>query len=182
MKQEEADAREVAEQKCKVKQESEQLLEEAEKELLRLEALLTEKRIAYNNEKAAALKTVTDGIAEAERKAAVAEGEEQDAATAITQKENAKEEHTVKEQQELDELTKKKADARQSKIDQQILAADGNIKVAKLEKMELVESSQEPIDPGYAAPKKAVEAVQEPTVPVVAPEVGGASRQQLRGN
>jgi nucleotidyltransferase/DNA polymerase involved in DNA repair len=54
MKQDEDDAPEVVEKTCKVKQEDEQLLEEAEKELERLKAVLAEKRTAYGNEKAAA--------------------------------------------------------------------------------------------------------------------------------
>ena len=56
---------------------------------------------------------------------------------------------------------------------------------------ELVEAAQEPIDPGYVAPKEVL-AVEEPAVPDVAPDMdmaeastqqvgGGASRQLLRG-
>ena len=182
MQQDEDDATEVVEQTCNVKQEDEQLLEEAEKELERLEVLLTEKRTAYGDEKAAALKIVTDGIAEAEKKAAVAEGEEHEAAMAKAQPENAK---------EVDEFTKKEGDARKIKIEQKILVVDGEKVVAGLEKLELVEAAQEPIDPGYVAPKEVL-AVEEPAVPDVAPDMdmaeastqqvgGGASRQLLRG-
>ena len=182
MKQDEDDATEVVEKTCKVKQEDEQLLEEAEKELERLKAVLAEKRTAYGDEKAAALKIVTDGIAEAGKRAAVAEGEEHEAAMAKAQPENAK---------EVDEFTKKEGDARKIKIEQKILVVDGEKVVAGLEKLELVEAAQEPIDPGYVAPKEVL-AVEEPAVPDVAPEVdmagastqqvgGGASRQLLRG-
>jgi hypothetical protein len=182
MQQDEDDATEVAEQTCKVKQDVEQLLEEAEKKLERLKFLLTEKRTAYGDEKAAALKIVTDGIAAAEKKAAVAEEEEHKAAMAKAQPENAK---------EVDEFTKKEADARKIKIEQKILVVDGEKMVAELEKLELVEAAQEPIDPGYVAPKEVL-AVEEPAVPDVAPDMdmaeastqqvgGGASRQLLRG-
>jgi hypothetical protein len=54
-----------------------------------LKAVLAEKRTAYGDEKVAALKIVTDGIAEAGKKAAVAEG--------------------------VDEFTKKEANARKTK-------------------------------------------------------------------
>ena len=124
-----------------------------------MKAVLAEKRTAYGDEKVAALKIVTDGIAEAGKKAAVAEGVDEF---------------------RLMSLLKRKPTQERLKIDRKILVVDGNKMVAELENLELLEAAQEPIDPWYVAPKEVVKAAQEPTVPDVAPEVGGASRQQLR--
>ena len=90
--------------------------------------------------------------------------------------------NTVAASKETENKAATKKEAAQTNADQ-IKNSDDGIDAREAAEQQMKQDEDdatEPIDPWYVAPKEVVKAAQEPTVPDVAPEVGGASRQQLR--